>query len=205
MRPALRTFLLVLSVTALTACGTAVEPQGGPGLAPAPDVGLRDGGDDTASGVGTDPDPGPAAGACLVGSTDCVDTPGLGDDDPTDSTPPDIEVMDEAPHEYELIEARDAADDKTAAFLQWATVDGSTLTVGYFAGVEPCFVTSEVIVSELEDVVAVTVLGGPDRTQPDAMCIEIAMAMAVEVELTEPLGDRRLVDGSRATPDDLGA
>jgi hypothetical protein len=144
---------------------------------------------------------------CLEGTVDCVDTPGLepgteGDDMP----PPDITLVPEVFEDHRVVAPRpDDVDDRMPVFLQWAAVDGANLTVGYSGGVEPCFVTAEVIVSELEDVVAVTVLAGPERGSEDTACVMIAELLAVEIELDEPLGDRRLVDGWRATPEDLGA
>jgi hypothetical protein len=201
---------LAAATLLLAACGGTVDGDVGstPSSAPAPagdaDDGPGDGvdgADDGVDGGGVDG----AAGACLEGTEDCVDTPGLEPSTGDDMVPPDIEVVETPLEEHRVVEPRDVVDDRFPVFLQWATEDGTTLTVGYYAGVEPCFVTAEVVVSELDDVVAVTVLGGPDREAGDVACIELAEALAVEVELSAPLDGRRLVDGSRATPEDLGA
>lgn len=190
MRTRTRLLLPLALAAVLAACGGPAEPGG--------DVGSG------GAGGGTDSNPGdPAGGTCLVG-TDCTDTPGL-DPGPDEDVDPDIEVVDEPPFPARIVVPRPVVDELTPVFLQWAVVDGAAVTVGYLAGVEPCFVAAEVVVSELTDVVAITVLGGPDRDAGDVACIEIAEAMAVEVELSAPLGDRRLVDGGRASADDLGA
>lgn len=201
-----RSHLVAAVATALlvTACGNALEPAGSTGSG-SPDDPPSDTGDDGGGSAGDEGAAGGAAGACLEGTEDCVDTPGLEPHAGDELVDPDIEVVDEPLEAYDLVEPRDAVDDRFPLFLQWATEDGTTLTVGYYAGVEPCFVTAEVVVSELDDVVAVTVLGGPDRDAGDVACIDIAESKAVEVQLSEPLGDRRLVDGARATPADLGA
>jgi hypothetical protein len=190
---------LAVATVLLAACGGSVDGDRG-STSPGDPAPTGDGADDSAAAGGDG-----AAGACIEGTEDCVDTPGLEPDTGDDMVPPDIEVV-EAPLEaHRLVEPRDVVDDRFPVFLQWATEDGTTLTVGYYGGVEPCFVTAEVVVSELDDVVAVTVLGGPDRDAGDVACIEIAEALAVEIELSAPLDGRRLVDGSRATPEDLGA
>ncbi len=202
MRRALLTLLLV----AATACGGTIEP-GGPAEDPGP---LPDEAPEGEGAPGPDvPDEGPvddgAAGMCLEGTVDCVDTPGLEPPAGDDMPPPDIPLLAEPFEDHRVVEPRDVVDDRSPAFLQWASGEGTSLTVGYSSGVEPCFVTAEVIVSELPDVVSVTVLVGPERGSEDAVCIMLAELLAVEVELEEPVGDRRLVDGARATPEDLGA
>jgi hypothetical protein len=195
----------VATALLLTACGGALDPDAAPVSGLPDDAASGDGAADADDRDGDEGAAGGAAGMCLEGVEDCIDTPGVGLGEGDELVDPDIPIVDEPLDAYDLVEPRDVVDDRFPLFLQWATEDGTTLTVGYEVGVEPCFVTAEVVVSELEDVVSVTVLGGPDRDAGDVGCIDIAESKAVEVELSEPLGGRRLVDGSRATPADLGA
>jgi hypothetical protein len=74
--------------------------------------------------------------------------------------------------------------------------DGSTLRITYTSGVAPCNVLDHVEVEEGPEAVTVTLYEGSDPAQPDAVCIEIAKTKAVEVALSQPLGDREVVDGA---------
>jgi hypothetical protein len=77
--------------------------------------------------------------------------------------------------------------------------DETRLDVRFWGGVAPCFALDRVEVQEAADSVTVTLFAGSDPAQPDAMCIEIAVWMAVEVPLAAPLGGRAIRDG--AAPD----
>ena len=67
-------------------------------------------------------------------------------------------------------------------------------------GVEPCFALDRAVVEETPEAVTVTLYAGSDPAQPDAMCIEIALLMAVEVPLDAPLGGRPIRDGAAPDP-----
>ncbi|MFN2389244.1 MAG: hypothetical protein ABR575_06510 [Actinomycetota bacterium] len=73
---------------------------------------------------------------------------------------------------------------------------GRVLRVFFWSGVEPCNVLDRVEVDYAENAVTVTLFQGHDPTQPDVACIEIAIRKVVEVDLTEPLDGRKVVDGA---------
>jgi hypothetical protein len=73
--------------------------------------------------------------------------------------------------------------------------DGRTLTIFFWSGVEPCYVLDHVDVDYGADAITVTLFQGHDASAGDAVCIEIALLKKVVVQLDEPVGDRRIVDG----------
>ena len=78
--------------------------------------------------------------------------------------------------------------------------DETRLEIRFWGGVPPCFVLDRVAVEETAETVTVTLFAGSDPAQPDAMCIEIALWMSVEVPLAEPLGGRTIRDGAAPDP-----
>lgn len=74
--------------------------------------------------------------------------------------------------------------------------DGRTLTIFFWSGVEPCYVLDHVEVDETRDAVTITLFQGHDPSAGDVACIEIALLKKVVVQLDEPVGDRRIVDGA---------
>lgn len=74
-------------------------------------------------------------------------------------------------------------------------VDGTTATVFFYTGVEPCSVVDRVEVDESGEDVVITVFVG---SQADAAtsCIALAEYKAAQVTLTSELGDRQVVDGA---------
>lgn len=78
--------------------------------------------------------------------------------------------------------------------------DGTRLEVRFWGGVAPCFVLDHVKVDETPEAVTVTLFAGSDPTQPDVVCIEIALLMAVRVPLAAPLAGRPVHDGAAAPP-----
>jgi hypothetical protein len=75
--------------------------------------------------------------------------------------------------------------------------DGRTLTVIYWSGVEPCNVLDHVEVKETATAVTITLYEGSDPNAGDVACIELAVKKATEIQLDEPLGDRRVKDGAK--------
>ncbi|HEY7874097.1 MAG TPA: hypothetical protein VIG64_03135 [Actinomycetota bacterium] len=72
---------------------------------------------------------------------------------------------------------------------------GRSVRLTWYSGVEECYGLDHVDVDYKEKVVVVTLFAG---SRPEAeTCIELAERVVTEVDLDEPLGDRRLVDGSR--------
>jgi hypothetical protein len=74
--------------------------------------------------------------------------------------------------------------------------DGRTLTIFFWSGVEPCYVLDHVDVTYGPGAITVTLFEGHDATAGDVACIEIALIKKVVVQLDEPVGDRRVVDGA---------
>ncbi len=77
------------------------------------------------------------------------------------------------------------------------SADGRTIRVVWSSGVEPCSTLDRVKVSERAKSVTITLYEGPLRASPDVACIEIAIEKVTEVRLSEPLGDRKIIDGAR--------
>ncbi|MBA3737423.1 MAG: hypothetical protein H0W97_02535 [Actinobacteria bacterium] len=74
--------------------------------------------------------------------------------------------------------------------------DDRTLTIFFWSGVEPCYVLDHVEVDAGRDAITVTLFQGHDASAGDVACIEIALLKKVIVQLDEPVGDRRIVDGA---------
>jgi hypothetical protein len=74
--------------------------------------------------------------------------------------------------------------------------DGTSLTVFFWSGVEPCYVLDHVDVREGPDAITLTLFEGHDASAGDVACIEIALLKKVVVQLDGPVGDRRIVDGA---------
>jgi hypothetical protein len=72
-------------------------------------------------------------------------------------------------------------------------VDGNTVTVGFWMGVEDCYGVERIDVSETDTKVAIDITIAARAL--DQVCIEIAEARSVTVELDAPLGDRILEIG----------
>ncbi|GAA0374529.1 hypothetical protein GCM10010160_00710 [Acrocarpospora corrugata] len=69
------------------------------------------------------------------------------------------------------------------------------LKINWVSGVEPCNSLDRVDVKYSDTEVTVTLWEG--TTDKDAICIEIAIEKATIVKLTEPVGDRKIVDGAK--------
>ena len=165
--------LLVVAVAAATADGSpppvAQEDRSGGGVQPG------DGG----SG-------GSAAGMCLEGTVDCVDT----------VVDPGGEVPSGEPR---VVGPRPGMVNVTARPFDSATVgdDGRTVTIDFWSGVEPCYVLDHVDVA-YGGAVVITLFEGAEPMDEPVACIEIAELKRVIITLDEPLGDRPIVDGAAA-------
>ena len=73
--------------------------------------------------------------------------------------------------------------------------DDRTLTIFFWSGVEPCYVLDHVDVDYGPGAITVTLFEGHDASAGHVACIEIALIKKVVVQLDEPVGDRRIVDG----------
>lgn len=70
------------------------------------------------------------------------------------------------------------------------------LYISYYSGVEPCYVLDRIDVIERETKVTVTLWEGHAPGSEDVACIEIAELKTTVIQLEEPLGDRKLLDGA---------
>ena len=76
-------------------------------------------------------------------------------------------------------------------------LDDRTVRVFFYQGIAPCSVLDRVDIEYGTKTVALTLQVGHDPNAEDVACIEIAVFNYVDVELQEPLQDRRIVDGAR--------
>ena len=74
--------------------------------------------------------------------------------------------------------------------------DDRTLTVYFWSGVEPCYVLDHVDVEENAGAITITLFQGSDPNVTNVACIDIALLKKVTVQLDEPVGARRIVDGT---------
>jgi hypothetical protein len=75
--------------------------------------------------------------------------------------------------------------------------DGSSVTVRFWSGVEPCYVLDHVDVAYGTHDVTITLYQGSDPSAGQVACIDIAMLKQVVVQLDQPLDGSQLVDGTR--------
>jgi hypothetical protein len=98
--------------------------------------------------------------------------------------------------EAELVEPTPGMADVRPVGWDEAAVDGAAVEVFWWSGVAPCTVLDRVEVEEDDETVTITLFEGRDASQGDVACIEIAQRKRTVVELSEPVGQRRLVDGA---------
>ena len=77
-----------------------------------------------------------------------------------------------------------------------ANDDGTSVTIDFVSGVEPCAVLDHVDVRYSAEAVTITLYEGHDPNAGDVACIEIGVYKRVTVQLDEPLGERAIVDGA---------
>lgn len=126
----------------------------------------------------------PAAGMCLEGVPDCVDT-----------------VVDDLPNQGEAqrVEPRDGLENLRSVGWEQVTIDvddPSTVTLSWWSGVEPCYALSEVVVDYTDDAVTLTIIEGNEPSDDGPMCIEIAVYKATTITLDEQIGPRSILDGA---------
>lgn len=74
--------------------------------------------------------------------------------------------------------------------------DGESVDIIFWSGVEPCYVLDRVEVDYGADKVVITLFQGSTPMEEEVACIDIALQKVTTVELEEPLGDRKVVDGT---------
>jgi len=173
--------------------GGGSEPGSGPGqvagacAAPEPDVDVDC--DDTVAAPPVDPG---TCGEHIIGTGPDASvsyTPCPGDDD---------SVVHDVDDGAQLVEPTPGMADVRPHIFDHAVVndDGSSLTIFFWGGVEPCYVLDHVDVDGDADSITVTLFEGHDASGGDVACIEIALLKKVVVKLDTPVGDRRIVDGA---------
>ena len=154
---------------------------------------------DIASVEGSAPPVVVAEERCRPELPQCVDTPpeDVGDEP---IMAPDIPVVDAFVHDPEprlITPEPDGVGETFPLFLQEAVVDGTTLRVSFSGGHAPCFVVAAAEAVERADAEIVNVPAGTADGSDQASCTTPVEMQQVEIALTEDLGDRRLLDGSR--------
>jgi hypothetical protein len=75
--------------------------------------------------------------------------------------------------------------------------NGKKVTLVFYNGVEPCYVLDHIDVDYNEKNITITMFSGHDpEAGDDVACIEIAELLSTRVKLSEPVGDRTIVDGA---------
>ena len=119
------------------------------------------------------------------------------DDDVVSSNPNDNPSPNDPGGGAKLVTPQgDAQNVIPGAWRRVKVVDEDTLKVFFWGGVEPCSVLDSVDVSYFGDQVALTLFHGAGSNSADKVCPELAVLKVVEVDLTEPLGGRDVVDGA---------
>jgi hypothetical protein len=143
-----------------------------------------------------------ATAACSTAAAD--DSPGSTTAPPTTEAPAVDEPSDEVgetptPGEPETtyrpieVEGDLPFDGHTPGGGELIAVDGNKVTVGFWMGVESCYGVQRIDVAETETKVAVDIT--VSARSADQVCIELAEARSVTVELDAPLGGRILEIG----------
>jgi hypothetical protein len=212
---------LLLSIAALLVAGILGAQTVSAGSPRTPIDGSEPGsggGSDGIAGICVAPDSPDGSDSTLPfdGCNDTIDDPVVTPTDPGDcgekvsGTGPDASVSytpcpgDEPPvitdpdQGAQLVEPTPGMADVRSHMFDHTVVsdDGSTVTVFFWSGVEPCYVLDHVDVDEGPDTVTITLFEGHDTSAGDVACIEIALLKKVVVQLDEPIADRSIVDGA---------
>ncbi len=79
--------------------------------------------------------------------------------------------------------------------LSWSRVSDDRIALHFETGTPECFGV-DATVTETDDTVTVTLLGGTLPEMQDRMCIMVAVVGTLEVPLQSPLGDRVVTAGA---------
>ena len=210
---------LFLSIAALLVAGIAGAQYVGASTKPAPggsEPGSGGGGNGVA-GICAAPEPGAESVSGSAGSDGCNDTidnpvvtdpgdcgeqvSGTGPDATVSYTPcpgDDDPVVTDPYAGAQNVEPTPGMSDVYPRAFDKAVVSdrGTTLTIFFWSGVEPCYVLDHVDVDEGPGAITVTLFEGHDASAGDVACIEIAVLKKVVVHLDEPVGSRNVVDGA---------
>lgn len=121
---------------------------------------------------------------------------GPGPESPVSSSP--VAPGPSDPPEPRLVEpSQGLVEPHPAALEGHEVLDERTLLLRFYSGVEACYGLVRVDVTYGEGAVTVLVIGG--RVPSADLCIELAELVGTRVTLEEPLGGRRVVDGTKIT------
>lgn len=120
--------------------------------------------------------------------------PAADPESPVASTPLDPDTPVPSPTALEVDPRDGLVDVGPHVWDQIQVASQTSLVVLFYGGVEECEGLARVEVDETPKKVTITLFTG---RVPDAeVCIEIAVLKSVRIELDDPLGDRRIVDGA---------
>ena len=143
-----------------------------------------------------------AAAACSTASADETPATTVPDTTPVTEAPVDDTPVQDAPMPvpgdeitYRPIEIEPnlPADGDVPGGGELISVDGNTVTVGFWMGVEDCYGVQRVDVAETETKVAIDIT--VSARDADQVCIALAEARSITVELDAELGGRVLEIG----------
>jgi hypothetical protein len=140
---------------------------------------------------------GPNSGTCARG-VECDDMH-LGNPDDTVSSTPGPDDGNNADPEPRRVRPRPGMADLYRLGWDDAKVskNGKKVTLVFYNGVEPCYVLDHIDVDYNEKNITITMFSGHDpEAGDDVACIEIAELLSTRVKLSEPVGDRTIVDGA---------
>ena len=135
----------------------------------------------------------------MTSSEDCDGFVGDDSEEPVSSSPgnPGNEVPDPGPSPVEPQPGQ-----QNVRPLGWEkakpSADGTEVDIVFWSGVEPCYVLDRVEVEYRKERVVITLFQGSSPSEEEVACIDIALKKVTTVELSEPLGDRKIVDGVKS-------
>ena len=133
---------------------------------------------------------GVARGLCVLAM--CLVLAACGSDDP------DVPSLPEAPAPAGATKfwpRADIVDPRPLPVTSWSRLSDDRIAVHFETGTPECFGV-DATVTETEDAVTVTLLGGTLPEMQDRMCVMIAVAGTLEVPLPSPLGERAVIVGA---------
>jgi hypothetical protein len=117
-----------------------------------------------------------------------------GPDSPVTSTPVDPTMPIPSPSPRMVEPVPNLRDVRPVPWEKAEPLGPRTLLVSFYSGVHQCYGVDRVDVEYTPEQVVVTLFVG--RHKDAQICVEIAEYQAIEVELDEPLGGRKIVDGA---------
>lgn len=199
MRPSLRTLIasaVALGILAGAAIAAAASSEPTPIAAlPGSETTGRSVPGDLGGNAGGNSGPyvPPPSGACgeqIVG--------GAPQDGTVSYTPCNDQPVDQGPHATSVLPRPGMTNVAPIAWIKGDVADdGTTVTLRFWSGVEPCYVLDHVDVRYEAGSVIITLFQGSDPSGGDVACIDIAELKQTVVALDQPIAGRPIVDGAR--------